>query len=372
MIWTVTPSGTYLTAIQEDMDGEVGTALTYTGTLAGAYALAGAELAFRVDQGVALAVSTMLLDTTPAVGVVARAIAAGLTPGPATYSRYTVQLAGTGTLLDTTLFQGGGPEGRSQWSVVTPGAYSNGADVVIQAVDPGPVAFVSGVTTLTLATPVTGVTGAEYDSGGGDPFQLGADAESTARLRVRTRSASRGGGYAAVVSAIRDLSWVVAVDARQGPSGAGYVAISVAPAPVGADQEAELAALLYGETPPGSTLEGSDSLTTTDVNGETVTVYYTEGTTEAKAIVVAITGDGTVSASDLEDAAEAAIEAEFALLGPGDPIYRLRLLGGLDLPGTTAVTTLTVGGSTADSVSPASAVDVLIPSPITVTATVPT
>jgi sugar (pentulose or hexulose) kinase len=57
----------------------------------------------------------------------------------------------------------------------------------------------------------------------------------------------------------------------------------------------------------------------------------------------------------------------FGALSVGDPIYRLRVMAALDLPGVTAVTTLTIDGSSAASVAPATSADVLVTSTITVT-----
>jgi hypothetical protein len=366
-IWTVTPSATYRDQMRADLDLEAGTALEYDGTLAGAYTTAAAELAWRVDSGVSAALSTLFLASAPEPVVVARALEAGLTPRPATNSRYGVRVAGAGTLPQGTRMQGGGPDGRSLWQVVDATAtVSNGDDITIEAIDTGPVTF-STTTTLTMVTPVTGITGAVYDSAFGLDEQIGRNAESVGSLRVRVEQRrSRGGDYASIKSELLDISWVTAVDVRQGAAGAGAIAIGIVPAPAGADQETELAAALYATTPAGSTLEGTSSLTTPDVNGGTATVRYTEGAQQAVAVVANVISDGTVSDADVEDSVTAAVEAYFATLGPGDPAYFTRFVAAvLSLEPLIGNGSLTLDGGVVD-VSPSVATDQLVASPITV------
>lgn len=367
MIWTVTPSGTYVTELREDLDLLAGTSLEYDGSLPGAYTAAAAELAFRVSQGVSLALSTMFLASAPSEVVVARAAEAGLTPGPATRSRYIVKLAGSGEVPNGAFLQGGGPLGRTRWQVVDEtGNVASGGDVTIEAVDTGPIAL-SGITSFTTITPITGVTGYTYDPSDGDPFQLGVDEETVGSLRVRTgRERSRGGSYASIARTLQDIDWITATDVRQGTGGAGTIAITVVPAPVGADQEAELAAALYASTPGGATLEGASSLATPDVNGQTTAVFYAVGAQQAVAVVAELVSDGTITPADLEDTITAAIEAFFAGLDAGDTAYFTRFSAAvLGLPGVIGSTSLTLNAGVVD-VAPALAADVLVASPITV------
>lgn len=365
-IWTVTPAGTYLDQIRADLDATVGTPLDYDATIDGAWTSVSAELAYRVDQGVATAISTMLLATAPEEALVAQALEGGLTPRPATSSRYIVRSGGAGELPEGTQVQGGGPLGRSLWRVVDATAtVALDDEVTIEAVDTGPVSLPS-TATLTLISPVPGITTLTYDSGDGDAYQVGRTAESAASLRLRVAALPAFGGSAAAVrSQIRDISWVVAADVQT--VSAGTIGVTVAPAPVGADQEAELAETIYQSAALGVATSGSSSATITDVNGGDLLVSWTDGSTDAVPVVAVLVGDGTVSDADIIAAATAAIEAEFAALSVGDPIYRLRVMASLDLPGVTAVSTLTIDGLTAASVSPATSADVLVPSSITVT-----
>lgn len=366
MIWTVTPSGVYLDQIRADLDTLVGTPLDYDGTIDGAWTSVAAELAWRVDQGVAVALSTTQLATAPEEALVAQALEGGLTPRAATASRYVVRSGGAGELPEGTQVQGGGPLGRSLWRVVDATATVALDDLVtIEADETGPISLPS-TATLSLISPVAGITTLTYDSGDSDPYQVGRTAESPASLRLRVAALPANGGSAAAVrSQLRDLSWVVAADVQT--VSAGTIGVTVAPGPVGADQEAELAETIYGSAALGIATSGTSSVSIEDVNGAALTVYWTDGSTDPIPVVAALVSDGSVSDADLIVAANAAIEAQFAALSVGDPIYRLRVMAALDIPGVTAVTTLTLDGSTAASVSPATSADVLTALSITVT-----
>ncbi len=375
-IWTVTPSAVYRSEMRESMDLLAGTSLQYTGSLEGGYTGAAAELAFRVDQGVALAFSSLFTDSAPKEVLVAKLREAGLTPRAATSSRYVVKVQTSGAPpVDTVVpadarLQGGGPSGRFIWRVVEgAGDVSNGDSITIEAVETGPKTL-TGITSFTWVTPVTDMEDAVYDPGNGDPFQIGNDEETVGEMRTRVKEErARGGSYPSIARAIRDIDWITAVDVRQGTAG-GTIAITLVPDPVGADQEAELAEALYAGTPGGSTLEGSSFLPVEDVNGETSLVYYTSGSQQAVAVVASVTGDGTVSKADLESLMSSAISAFFDGLSAGDTAFYTRFTSVVHgLPSVIDSTTLTLDGGTAD-ISPATAADVLVVGSLTVTATV--
>lgn len=363
--WSVIGAGTYRVDIRADYETALGTTPEYLGTVDGAWTTCSSELAFRVDQQGALLLSTILLATAPRAVAVARAIDAGLTPRAATSSRYTaaVPAGASGTLEIGQQVQD--PDGLL-WSIVdidgtTTGtqAVTAGDPVIVECDTTGPVAL-SAVTpsTLTMVTPVPGIDELEFTPPG--TFQAGRDEESTPALKVRIVEGGPGSDPVGVKQAIRELDWVVAVDADF--STPGYVTIAVNPAPSGADQIAELASTIYGVIAGGVTTQGASS--TTIVDGvDTVTIRWDVGSTQAVAVVYALTLDGTVSAADAIAAADAALSAEFAQLGPGEPIRYLRAFASLDLNGVTGAT-LTLNGGTSD-VTPSSAADVLIPSPIT-------
>jgi len=363
--WTVTPTSTYLIGIREDLDLEAGTPLQYVGTLDGAYSVTGAVLANLVDQGISLVVSTTLTATAPEAVIVARMRDAGLTPRPGTVSRYVLRVQGAGEIPIGTTVQGGGPLGRSRWTVIDPTAiYADDAPITVEAVEQGPTSITSP-TTLTLVTPVVGVTGLGYDVADGEPFALGTLPESLPSMRVRLQQRRAApGSPQGVRTALRDLPWVVAADVG---GASGVVSVTIAPAPVGADREAELAGALLASIPAGASTAGTDSVTGPDVNGVDVLWYYTPGTTVAVATVLEITTDGTITDADAIAAASAATSGVYALLGNGDPILRLRILAAVGgVQGITGAT-LTLDGTGAASVSPPTVADVLVASPLTVT-----
>lgn len=356
-MWTVTPSGTYLGEIRDDIEAELSTTVDWTGTVDGAWTIGAAELAFRVDQSGALLLSTMLLDTAPASVVTARALDALLEPRAATRSRYIVEANGSGELVTGSTVQAGGPLGRSQWVVVDDTAtVVTGDKVTIEAVDTGIITLTSPLT-LTLVAPVVGLSELTYDSADGDAFQVGRVAETRSQLIVRIRAERGGAGSEPELrNAILELDWVVATNIY---ASGGVLAVTVAPAPVGTDQTAELANAIYANS-LGVTYSGAVSTTITDVNGDDLTINYTVGTTEDVAVVIVLTLDGTVSASDAIDSATSAVGAIFTGLSNGDAVYRLAVLASLSLPGVTGAS-LTMNGGTADSITPANAADILTP-----------
>jgi len=358
MIWTVTPSGEYLVQMRDELDALIGTSIGWDASVDGAWTSAAAELAFRADQQGAAVLAEMSIDTMSAEGVMARAAEAGLVPRPATHSRYIVRSGGAGTLPIDSEAQGGGTDGRARWLVVDATAVvSVGSLVTIEAADAGVVSLPSTVT-LSMVSPVTGITTLTYAASDLDAFQVGREAEPTPVLRQRVRARQSGvtGSEPAITAAVLAIPWVIAVDVRTPTP--GYVAVTLAPAPVGADQLAELDAVLDSQVRSGILTSGASSAGT---------MLYTAGGVENRAVIVVLVSDGTISDEAVISAGVAAVQAEFALLAPGQSIRRLALMGALDLPGIESVTTLTVGGSSAAVIAPNNAANVLVASPITVT-----
>lgn len=362
--WTPTPSGTYLVEIRQDYEVAIGTVPEYAGTPAGARTTSSAELAWRVDQGAALVLSTMLLATAPRAVVVARAMDAGIEPRAATSSRYTVRVpsGSSGTLTIGQQVQDGD---RRLWRIVDIDGTTTGSaavvaldPVVIEAVQTGPLLLPGVLTELGMVTPVTGIDALEWPGSG--TFSQGRVEETTPELRQRIQGLGVGGSPSGVRSAIRQIPWVVAVDVSRA---AGSVGVSVAPGPVGADQIAELAGVIYEAVAEGIETTGTSSTSITDLDGYPLTIRWSAGVTQAVAVVYTLTLDGTVSAADALSAADAAVRAEFAALTQGEPIRYLRAFAALDLPGVTGAT-LTLNGGTSD-ITPSTAADVLIPSPLT-------
>ena len=95
-IWTVTPSAEYVTSIRINLDSFLGQQLDYIATVDGAWTLAAAEQAFRTDQSMADALSSILTATAPREVLAARLIDIGSEPRPATKTRVTVFKNGVG------------------------------------------------------------------------------------------------------------------------------------------------------------------------------------------------------------------------------------------------------------------------------------
>lgn len=352
--WVVWTAGEHLTQIRADMDAAYGSPLDYVGTPDGAESSVAAELAWRIDQSVAAALSTIVLATAPAAVVDARARDAGLTPRAATQSRYGVRITGAGTPPIGTILRDDYLDLR--WTVVAVGTTAP-IVVTVEAEDYGPVEL-SGIVSFSLVTPVAGITSLDYDPADGDAFQVGLAAETASELRARIRRQPPSGTAAGVHAAVLDVPWVVAVDIQ---SAAGQIGITVAPAPVGADQEAELAQTIYDYSPLGVSWVGSSGTTVPSVDGTgTVSIAWTNGTTQAVTVVAALTLDGSVSSADAIAAATSAIAGEFAALSVGETIRYLRVIASLDLPGVTGAS-LTLDGGGAD-ITPATSATTLIPS----------
>lgn len=360
-MYTITPAGTYLSQIRADLDLLVGTSLGYGGGLEGGYTSAHAELAYRVDQGMGLAVSGLLVDEADGPLVIARAIRAGLNPRPGTRSRYVVQIAGDGTLPQGALLQGGGPSGRSQWSVAdATTVVSDGDDVTIEAVSAGVITF-AGLTDLSIVTPITGITGATYDPGEGDPFQVGREPESIPQLRARlARPRPSPGSLPGLRTAVLDIDWVVAVDVTIGP-GDGEITVTVAPAPVGTDQEVELGETIRDHLGIAVPV-GTESVDVDSINpGQTTAIGYSTGSTQTVDVAFELLSDGTRTDDDLKAGAEATIEGVFAALGFGDILYvQSAIAEVVELAGVVGVQSLTWdGGSVSVAIVPDNAADSL-------------
>lgn len=365
-LWTVTSAATTRGEIRDSLDLLAGHAIWYgDGGPDAAYTSVYAEGAFQISQGFALALSGLLLATAPEPVVISRLLDAGLEPLPATSSRYIAYAVGSGFVPGSTIWQGGGPTGGSQWRTVTDEVIltvTAGDAITIEAVDPGPLQL-TGIVEFTPTTPVVGVTGLAFDAADADPYQLGRDAETLPRMRARAaRGSASTGSYAGMRRALLELPWIVAADVS---GGGGLVEPTIAPAPVGADQEAQLAQTLYDTHPAGITIRGDTIVEATDVNGRPVNVGYTAGSTQAVSVGVSYTLDGSIADDDVRAGITAAIESLFAGLSTGESILRLRVFGAISqVPGISAAGLL-LNGTTTASVAPATVADVLIPTPIT-------
>lgn len=375
-IWTVTPTATWLGDIRGSLDSRTGTTHDYTDGVDAAWTYVYAEGAFQVDQHVAQAINGSLLANATRPVVVARAEDRGLSPRPASSSRYVVELtAGAGGALPvgTVLRVVTGPMlyrdpvtgvdlqmVTSEWEVVEntfpSEVIASGDTVTIQSLTEGEVLNVSSTVTFTPTSTLAGITTLTWES----PLvrSFGRPAESTAELRARLRRerALAGGSPAGLVGAVRDLPWIVAVGLTEG---IGEIAITVAPGPSTETESVQLAETIYRNKGGGITTLGDETETIEGVDGRDVDVHWDIGALETVAVVFTVTAAPGVSDADARAAAQANIAGAFSSLQPGEPILYLRAYGALNIPAVVSGT-ITLDGGTAD-VYPTTAADVLTP-----------
>ncbi len=369
-IWTVQPSGVWVTGIRTNLDTYLGQQLDYIATVDGAWTLGAGELAFRVDQSMADALSSVLTSTAPREVLVARLLDIGSDPRAATKTRVTVFKNGVGILPIGTILQTSTtinpPFGstltdpRGQWTVVDNDS-DNAADLaemVLECNVAGECRSDQPTAIFTFVTPVPPLVNCEYDEGNGSTTTLGRSAETTPELRARLAAdrVANGGSIPAIRQAVLNLDWVVAC-AITGT--AGVTSVTVAPAPSGTDQRIELAETLLNIGPPGE-WAGSQSEIIDGPDGSPVTIQWTNGTTEAVAVAwTALDLDGTVPLAEVEAALEANIRAVFATLSVGQTVRYQRVYAATVTAGLLGLS-LTLDGAVLD-VAPTTSADILIP-----------
>jgi uncharacterized phage protein gp47/JayE len=127
--------------------------------------------------------------------------------------------------------------------------------------------------------------------------------------------------------------------------GAGSILVTVAPAPVGVDQTAELVDTI-GPYLIGILTTGSESGTYTASDAVTVTVRWDEGTTVAVPVVLVLTLASGFTAASVTGAVTAAVDGYFAGLDVGDVVIRQRVIAAvLTVAGVTDVTACTINGA---------------------------
>lgn len=326
--------GEWFVQIKEDVQAASSVALDFsTGTLEEAFTTAVSVAAGELSQGFQVAIDSANVNSATGDALINLAQQAGVEKRAATASRYTVRTVdGPATLLGGEIVQGGGLTGRQQWRVITTGVVAAGASVVIESVDTG-VVTLTGTVSLAMVTTTPGLTQLTWVSGTDPAGQIGRAAETEAELRARVLLGGNG-----LVTQVRNLDWVVAAMVLT-PS-AGTMAITVAPAPVGADQIAELVDTI-GPWTIGILTTGSASGIYAQADGTDITVYYSVGTTESVDVAMTVTGS--------TDGVEAAIRAAFVGLAQGDTVIRQRVIAkALTVSTVMDVTACTLDGSAAN------------------------
>lgn len=350
--------------IRNRLDAALSLSLDYVGTLEGDWTAAVGELAWQSGQGLQIAVDG-LNPLTASGSALDAAVSPVVIRKPAIASRYTCTVVTATTLPDRALYRDS--QARS-WRVVEGyGVVGVGDEVVLEAVDTGPVALSQGApSTLTPITALVTPTNLTYTPG--DTYAVGRDVESDSILRRRwalSLGRPRCPTPAGIRRTLLALLWVeqVAV-ARTAP---GVLAIAVYPAPVGSTQEAELGRAIYACVGAATQTIGAESVSITGVDGRAVTVRWTNPTTQAVDVGITVVLAPGTTVAGVTPAVEQAVLAVFGGLAVGGTLYRLALAQALPGPSSGIVGGVILLDGVAADVTPAAVTTLLVPGVITVT-----
>jgi hypothetical protein len=358
-----TTAAVWTQQIRDKLDAALSLQLDYDGTLEGDWTAAVGELAWQCGQGLQIGVDG-LNPLTASGSALDAAVAPVVARKPAIASRYTCTVVTATTLPDGALYRDA--QARS-WRVVEGyGAVGVGDEVVLAAVDTGPVALSQGSpSTLTPITALVTPTNLTYTPG--DTYAVGRDVESDSILRRRwALSLGRPNcpTFAGIRRTVLGLLWVEQVAiARTAP---GVLGIAVYPAPVGATQEDELGRAIYGCIGAQAQTVGAESVSITGVDGRAVVVRWTNPTTEAVDVDITVQLLTGTTLADVTSAVEQATLGVFGALSVGDTLYRLALAQALPGPASGIVGGVILLDGVAADVTPALVTTLLVPGTITV------
>lgn len=332
-----------ITQVMRDrMTAEAGVPLDFRpGTPESAITTGAGAVASQVEQGFRSVLDGVSVDTAAGDQLTAVARGEGVERRPATRSRYIVRPGQSPASIPAgARVQGGGLDGLAQWQVVEAvTVVSVSTPIIIEAIDAGPVTLpTSGPVTLAVVTTVPGLTTMVWQTGVDPAGQIGRARELDPELRVRVASGAVG-----LRGRVLALPWVVA--ALVETISPGTLRVTVAPAPVGADQIAELVEAvgpgLLGIVASGA--QGPQNYIGPD--GSTTAVRWEVGSTQAVNIAITVTGTADSVAVD------AAIRAYVASLGIGETMVRQRVIAAaLTVQGAVDVTTCLLDAGAANIV----------------------
>lgn len=360
--WIAQTAAAWTIQLRDALDTALGFANDYDGTIEGDWTATIGELAFSADEGFQIAIDN--LDPRTATGSALDRAVAPLLRQPASKSRYTCDVVTDVAIPVGAQFRD--DEGQTWVAVAARVAGDPTTGFIVEALEAG-VYTLSQVTTTTLE-PVTALpTPTDLTYTPGDTYLVGKAVETDSELRRRWSvslgrpNAPTGPGMYRTLLAI---TWVTAASVVR--TGAGEIAVYVVPAPVGADQEAELAEAIYDCVGAAVVTTGSDSAVVEGVDGQDVTIYWTAGTTQNVTIAVVATLASGVALADVEAAITSAVQGQFDVLDVGATLYRLQVLGALaDVAGVLGVT-LTINGSSSANAVPSLPTDLLVLSTLTI------
>ncbi len=280
----------------------------------------------------------------------------GTTRRAATKSRVTASVnlnAGTTLPIGSQAAVDGNPDAvfETVEEVTNGGGAPADVDVVLEAVETGPVAALSGTLTV-IVTPVAGWNSITNTDDADEGRDRADDAEL--RLQRRVELAGAGSGTTAAIRAqvakvddvlevqvFENTSMVPDGDGRPAKSVEAVVWDGVAPA---ADDD-EIAQAIWDHKPAGIEVHGvGSSGDATDDTGATQAVPFTRATALTPIVVATVVLEpGT--AAGWETQAEAAIAAAGDEYSVGETAYASQLICALqEVPGIAAVVSLTIAG----------------------------
>jgi hypothetical protein len=343
------------TEIRDVLDAALGYAVDYDATPEGDWTAAVGSIASQTEQGLRIGVDG-LNPITATGSTLDAAVSPVVFRRPATRSRYTVEVVTASTLPTGALYR---DTSARSWSVVAGGVFGVGDDVILEAVDAGPIALSQGApSTLTPITALVTPTDLTYTPG--DTYSVGRAVEADSTLRRRwSVSLGRPNGPTGpgITRTIRAIPWVTACSpVRTGP---GQLSIYVVPGPVGADQETELGEAIYACAGASTVLAGTDSVAVEGADGRGVTVYWTPGDTVTVDVQVVVTMRTGLVEADYTEAIADAVGGVFDALEVGSTLYRNDLLTAVWQIGAYLTVNVLLNGGTAN-IAPPTATDILV------------
>lgn len=366
----VTPASERIAQIRAILDANVGTPLDYDRTLEGAWTETAGTLIFDVESGQAIVLDATTPDRATGANL-DRLLGPLITRRPATFTRQVFRATASSTITYapgyTVQFIDANGVARVFQTVedTTVTTVSGGDPVVFEAVDSGPI-VVDTDQVGSNVRPFPGLLSVSWTAADGDPVSLGRLRESDTEYRVRARqtlSAAAGPTNPGIRAALLDLSWVQAVSLAR--TGAAQIAVTVVPAPVGTDQETQLAETIGSTIGFGVLTSGSESATIEWPDGETDTIYWSVGSTTSVAVVTQVVLATGVALASVQQAIIDSIRGVFAALNVGDTLRYTRVYCAIaDVSGVVGITTLTLNGTTADVVPLSTRLLVASPTPV--------
>lgn len=360
--WTPTTAGERIAQLRADYDAAAGQPLDYVqGSPEAAETVAYGVMAARVESDASVLIDALSPETADGANLDRIGAFRGLPRKAATPSRYVVYPVLTSGATSATIPAGSvlRDADRQLWQTVADEPAATAATpLAVEAMLPGPLTLSTG--SLAAVTAVVGVASYTYDSGDGDPYQIGRLAESNAQYRVRLRSRlslAAGASAPGIRTTLLSLPWLQAADAPR--SIAGVITPYVYPGPVGDDQRQALGLALLSSVALGIATSGGDSETVT-LDGVTDTMAWTVGTDLPVTVAITVVLASGYALVDVGPVVADAVGALISGLARGGALRILQIQGTIaPIAGVIGVSAVLLNGSAADVVPPSTSIVVL-------------